>query len=118
VIPANKTHLAKGLVPIGIGIAARTKINANIGMSAVSSDSTCEVRKLLAAVRLGADTVMDLSTGDQIDAVRGGIIEAATVLSARCPSTKWSSNSTTSWTCGRGIFSTSSSSRLARASIT
>ena len=48
VIPANKTHLAKGLVPIGIGIAARTKINANIGKSAVSSDSTCEVEKLLA----------------------------------------------------------------------
>ena len=79
VIPANKTHLAKGLVPIGIGIAARTKINANIGKSAVSSDSTCEVQKLLMAVRLGADTVMDLSTGEQIDTVRSRIIEAATV---------------------------------------
>lgn len=79
VIPANKNHLAKGLAPIGIGIAATTKINANIGKSAVSSDSTCEVQKLLAAVRLGADTVMDLSTGEQIDAVRSRIIEAATV---------------------------------------
>jgi phosphomethylpyrimidine synthase len=79
VIPANKTHLAKGLAPIGIGIAARTKINANIGKSAVSSDSMCEVQKLLMAVRLGADTVMDLSTGEQIDAVRSRIIEAATV---------------------------------------
>jgi phosphomethylpyrimidine synthase len=79
VIPANKNHLAKGLMPIGIGIAATTKINANIGKSAVSSDSTCEVQKLLAAVRLGADTVMDLSTGEQIDAVRSRIIEAATV---------------------------------------
>ena len=38
VIPANKVHLAKGLQPIGIGIAARTKINANIGKSALSSD--------------------------------------------------------------------------------
>jgi phosphomethylpyrimidine synthase len=79
VIPANKNHLAKGLVPIGIGIAATTKINANIGKSAVSSDSMCEVQKLLAAVRLGADTVMDLSTGEQIDTVRARIIEAATV---------------------------------------
>jgi phosphomethylpyrimidine synthase len=79
VIPANKTHLAKGLSPIGIGIAAQTKINANIGKSAVSSDSQCEVEKLLLAVRYGADTVMDLSTGPHIDSVRSRIIEAATV---------------------------------------
>lgn len=79
VIPANKAHLAKGLKPIGIGVAARTKINANIGKSAVSSDSMCEVEKLLTAVRLGADTVMDLSTGDEIDAVRDRIVRAATV---------------------------------------
>jgi phosphomethylpyrimidine synthase len=79
VIPANKTHLAKGMEPIGIGIAARTKINANIGSSPVSSDSKCELEKLILAVRCGADTVMDLSTGDEIDAVRCRIIEAATV---------------------------------------
>jgi phosphomethylpyrimidine synthase len=79
VIPANRVHLAKGLRPIGIGIAARTKINANIGKSAVSSDSTCEFEKLVVAVRHGADTVMDLSTGDDIDAVRARIIEAASV---------------------------------------
>jgi phosphomethylpyrimidine synthase len=79
VIPANKAHLAKGLTPIGIGIAARTKINANIGKSAVSSDSQCELEKLILAVQCGADTVMDLSTGEQIDAVRGRIVEAAAV---------------------------------------
>ena len=79
VIPANKAHLAKGLSPIGIGIAARTKINANIGKSAVSSDSQCELEKLILAVQCGADTVMDLSTGEQIDAVRARIIEAAAV---------------------------------------
>ena len=39
VIPANKVHLDKGLHPIGIGIAARTKINANLGNSPISSDS-------------------------------------------------------------------------------
>ncbi|MCE5302357.1 MAG: phosphomethylpyrimidine synthase ThiC [Planctomycetaceae bacterium] len=79
VIPANKTHLAKGLQPIGIGVAARTKINANIGKSAVSSNSECELEKLTLAVRYGSDTVMDLSTGPEIDAVRARIIEAATV---------------------------------------
>jgi phosphomethylpyrimidine synthase len=79
VIPANKAHLAKGLEPIGIGIAARTKINANIGKSAVSSEPECELEKLILAVRYGADTVMDLSTGDEIDAVRSRIIEAASV---------------------------------------
>ena len=79
VIPANMAHLARGLSPIGIGIAARTKINANIGKSAVSSDSQCELAKLIAAVRYGADTVMDLSTGPEIDAVRSRIIEAAAV---------------------------------------
>jgi phosphomethylpyrimidine synthase len=79
VIPANKVHLARGLQPIGIGVAGRTKINANIGKSAVSSDSECELAKLILAVRYGSDTVMDLSTGPDIDAVRSRIINAATV---------------------------------------
>ena len=79
VITANKVHLESNLKPIGIGIAARTKINANIGKSAVSSDSECEVRKLILAVNCGSDTVMDLSTGDDIDTVRRRIIKASTV---------------------------------------
>ena len=79
VIPANKVHLEKNLRPIGIGVAARTKINANIGKSAVSSDPQCELEKLMLAVRCGADTVMDLSTGQQIDCVRRRIIDAAAV---------------------------------------
>jgi phosphomethylpyrimidine synthase len=79
VIPANVAHLAKGLKPMGIGIAARTKINANIGKSALSSDTDCELAKLFAALKYGADTVMDLSTGEGIDSVRAKIIETATV---------------------------------------
>ncbi len=79
VIPANRVHLDKGLEPIGIGIAARTKINANIGKSALSSDTECELEKLHVAVRYGADTVMDLSTGELIDAVRQRIIDVTTV---------------------------------------
>jgi len=79
VIPANKLHLAKQLQPIGIGIAVRTKINANIGNSPLSSDSKCELEKMRCAVRCGADTVMDLSIGAEIDAIRRQIIDAATV---------------------------------------
>ena len=79
VIPANKVHLEKGLRPIGIGIAARTKINANIGKSALSSDTKCELAKLFLALQYGSDTVMDLSTGEGIDGVRTRIIEASNV---------------------------------------
>jgi phosphomethylpyrimidine synthase len=79
VIPANKVHLQKGLQPIGIGIAARTKINANLGNSATASDSQCELQKVRLAIRLGSDTVMDLSTGPDIDAIRQRIIDAVEV---------------------------------------
>jgi len=79
VIPANRIHLSQGLKPIGIGIVARTKINANIGKSSLSSDSACELEKLFVAVRYGADAVMDLSTGPDLDGIRERIINAATV---------------------------------------
>jgi phosphomethylpyrimidine synthase len=79
VIPANRVRVGKGLRAIGIGIGARTKINANIGKSALSSDTECELEKLHAALRYGADTVMDLSTGEDIDAVRERILESTTV---------------------------------------
>jgi phosphomethylpyrimidine synthase len=79
VIPANKVHLAGKLEPLGIGIAARCKINANIGNSAVTSDIDNELAKLKMAVDLGADTAMDLSTGGNIDAIRAAIIAASPV---------------------------------------
>ncbi len=117
VIPANRVHLAKNLRPIGIGIAARTKINANLGKSAVSSDPGCELEKLLLAVRYGADTVMDLSTGEEIDAVRQRIIEAAAVPVGTVPSTRRRSSWTTLPTCGRSSFSTWWPSKRGKASI-
>jgi phosphomethylpyrimidine synthase len=79
VIPANKVHLAKGLVAMGIGRACRTKINANMGASPVSSSSDEEVDKLRWAERWGADTVMDLSTGGDLDATREAIVKHASV---------------------------------------
>ncbi|MGQ9505356.1 MAG: phosphomethylpyrimidine synthase ThiC [Thermogutta sp.] len=77
VIPANKIHLKKGLKPIGIGVACRTKINANLGNSALQSDAVCELEKVFCALSLGADTVMDLSTGPDITAIRQRIIDAS-----------------------------------------
>jgi len=79
VIPANKVHLTKNLEPMGIGIASKCKINANIGNSAVTSDAGEELEKLHAAVHFGADTVMDLSTGAGIDDIRQRLIDASPV---------------------------------------
>src|ERR1700704_909917 len=79
VIPANKVHLKKHLEPMCIGIASKTKINANIGNSAVTSNIEGELEKLHTAVHFGSDTVMDLSTGGNIDAIRQAIIDASPV---------------------------------------
>ena len=79
VIPANRNHLRYNLDPMAIGRASRTKINANMGASPVSSGTSEEVEKLQWAERWGADTVMDLSTGGDLDACREAIIENSTV---------------------------------------
>ncbi|WP_442485856.1 phosphomethylpyrimidine synthase ThiC [Aeoliella sp. SH292] len=79
VIPANRVHLAGRLEPMGIGIAAKCKVNANIGNSAVTSNVDGELEKLHMAVHFGADTVMDLSTGKDIDRIRQAIIAASPV---------------------------------------
>lgn len=79
VIPANKQHLKYQLEPMAIGRASRTKINANMGASPVSSGTDEEVEKLRWAERWGADTVMDLSTGGDLDACRDAIIRNSTV---------------------------------------
>ena len=77
VIPANINHMA--LEPMAIGVAARCKINANIGNSSVTSEIGDELQKLATAVRYGADTVMDLSTGGDIDRIRRTIIKTSPV---------------------------------------
>ena len=79
VIPANTVHLAGVLEPMAIGIEAKCKINANIGNSAVTSDIDGELEKLHTSVHYGADTVMDLSTGKDIDSIRRSIIDASPV---------------------------------------
>lgn len=77
VIPANINH--KNLDPVGIGKSLYTKINANIGNSALSSCVRQELSKLATAIKYGADTVMDLSTGENIPQIRKAIIEASPV---------------------------------------
>lgn len=79
VIPANRVHLTHRLDPMAIGRAALTKVNANMGASPVSSGTEEEVEKLHWAQRWGGDTVMDLSTGGDIDACREAVVQASTV---------------------------------------
>src|SRR5438552_13440490 len=79
VIPANINHLKKRLEPMCIGVAALCKINANIGNSAVTGAVEDELEKLHTAVHLGSDTVMDLSTGGDIDNIRQALIDASPV---------------------------------------
>jgi phosphomethylpyrimidine synthase len=74
IIPANINH--PNLEPMGIGIASKCKVNANIGASPNSSDIAAEVDKLRLAVKYGADTLMDLSTGGgDLDTIRTAIIQ-------------------------------------------
>ncbi|MFN0152010.1 MAG: phosphomethylpyrimidine synthase ThiC [bacterium] len=77
IIPANIHHTS--LEPMAIGIASCCKINANIGNSAVTSGIDNELAKLRLSVKLGADTVMDLSTGGDIDRIRQAIIDESPV---------------------------------------
>ena len=78
VIPANRIHLADNLKPTGIGRAVCTKVNANIGTSSVRSTVQAEIEKMEAALAVGADAIMDLSTGGDLDAVRAELL-------AHCP---------------------------------
>jgi len=77
IIPANVRHLE--LEPMAIGIAAKCKINANIGNSATTSNIDQELEKLHAAVHFGADTAMDLSTGGDIHKIREAILRHSPV---------------------------------------
>ncbi|WP_435067664.1 phosphomethylpyrimidine synthase ThiC [Haloplanus sp. C73] len=77
VIPNNRAH--ESLDPMIIGREFSTKVNANIGNSDTTSDIDGELQKLHTAVHYGADTVMDLSTGEGLDAIRSANIEYSPV---------------------------------------
>jgi len=79
IIPCNRMHRTYQLDPMCIGRASMTKINANMGASPVSSDTSGELEKLHWAEQWGADTVMDLSTGGRLDECREAILQHSTV---------------------------------------
>ncbi len=77
IIPANINHI--NLKPMAIGLATKCKINSNIGSSALASDINGEVEKALISQKYGADTIMDLSTGGNLDKIREAVIHASSV---------------------------------------
>lgn len=77
VIPANRNH--QGVKPVGIGEGLRIKVNTNLGTSSDHVDLEEELKKLEVSIQAGTDTVMDLSTGGDIDAIRKEIIRHAPI---------------------------------------
>jgi len=77
IIPRNRNH--PGARPVAIGAGVSTKINANLGTSALASSWEDELHKLDVAIRAGADTAMDLSTGGDLKRIRQEILAASTV---------------------------------------
>ncbi len=77
IIPLNKNHGTRKAIGIGSGLSI--KINANIGTSRDCTDLDEELKKLDVAVRAGADTVMDLSTGGDINGIRRAVLEHSPV---------------------------------------
>lgn len=77
IIPANINH--HNLIPMAIGRAFKCKINANIGSSALSSGLEEEVQKVKTSIKYGADTIMDLSTGGNLDEIRSAVISNSSV---------------------------------------
>jgi len=83
VIPANVRHL--NLTPCGVGEGLSIKVNANIGTSSDFGNVDTELEKLKVAVTAGADTVMDLSTGGDIPAIRRVIMAASSLAVGTVP---------------------------------
>jgi phosphomethylpyrimidine synthase len=77
IIPANRKH--KGVKLIGIGEGLRIKINTNLGTSSDHIDLEDELKKLEVSIQTGTDTVMDLSTGGDIGAIRKEIIRHSSI---------------------------------------
>lgn len=85
VIPANTIHLAGNLTPAAVGRAVSVKINANIGCSNVRSSLDAEIEKMQVALDAGADAMMDLSTGGDLDAIREKLLSLCPVMFGTVP---------------------------------
>jgi len=82
VIPKNTNH---DFIPRGIGEGLKTKINANIGTSEEHCNLAEEIKKLKISEKYGADSVMDLSTGGNLDFIRESIIKQSSVMIGTVP---------------------------------
>lgn len=82
VVCKNRLHNIK---PLAIGKGLKTKVNANIGTSGDSADLSVELEKLRVAVKAGADAIMDLSTGGNLDDIRKEIIKESSVIIGTVP---------------------------------
>ena len=83
VVIRNKKH--SSIPPLAIGKGLRTKVNANIGTSKDRTDLDLELKKVRISVAAGADTIMDLSTGGDIRAIRKAIIKESPVIIGTVP---------------------------------
>jgi phosphomethylpyrimidine synthase len=83
VLPANINH--KGLKPMAVGKGLSTKVNANIGTSEAFNDLAVELAKLDMAIDAGAHSIMDLSTGGNIDDIRRAILNRCPVMLGTVP---------------------------------
>ena len=83
VVIRNKKH--KSIAPLAIGKGLKTKVNANIGTSKDRTDIDIELKKVRVSVSAGADTIMDLSTGGDIRAIRKAIIKESSLVIGTVP---------------------------------
>jgi phosphomethylpyrimidine synthase len=83
VLPKNVNHNFERILAIGEKL--RTKVNANIGSSGACASLENELAKLEAAVSAGTDSVMDLSTGGDLEAIRSAILEKSPVMVGTVP---------------------------------
>jgi phosphomethylpyrimidine synthase len=79
----NARH--KNLTPKGVGKGLSIKVNANLGTSTERVDIALELEKLAVATEAGADAVMDLSTGGELDQIRKTIMAHATIPEGTVP---------------------------------
>jgi phosphomethylpyrimidine synthase len=83
VIPHNINR--KGVKPCGIGAGLTTKINANLGTSTDQPSLSNEMEKLEIAIKYGADAVMDLSTGGDLDEIRRRFLDESPIIIGSVP---------------------------------
>jgi phosphomethylpyrimidine synthase len=83
VVLKNQNHSIQK--PVGVGKGLRTKINANLGTSNRRTDLSVEIEKAKTAVSAGADTLMDLSTGGDLRAIRRALMESVPIVMGTVP---------------------------------